>query len=49
MSNRNLVIIVTLTCLATSVYLAIAGKDGWGWFLFVAAVTADIVKKFMSP
>lgn len=49
MSNKTLIIIVSLTCLATAVYLAIAGKDGWGWFLFTAAVTADIVKRFFNP
>lgn len=48
MNNKTLLIIVTLICLVTAVYLAVVGREGWGWFLFVAAVTADIVKKFLS-
>lgn len=30
--------IATLAAIAGAVYLANAGKDGWGWFIFLAVV-----------
>ncbi len=30
----------SLVCLGSSVYLASIGRDGWGWFLFIALLLA---------
>jgi hypothetical protein len=29
-----------LMCIAVAALLALAGSDGWGWFLFVAVLLA---------
>lgn len=35
--------LVALACVGAAAYLAINGKDGWGWFLFVGLVCAGSV------
>lgn len=41
MSNVFLLIasnITSTTCVVGAIYMAIHDKQGWGWFLFVAAI-----------
>ena len=33
--------LVALVCVGASTYLAINGKEGWGWFLFAAICCAS--------
>jgi len=35
--------LVALACIGVSGYLAVNGKDGWGWFLFAALLCAGSV------
>lgn len=37
--------IVSLTCILAAGTIAALGKDGWGWFLFVGACTAQTFKE----
>lgn len=46
--------IVSICCVIAAAYIASLSLDGWGWFLFVSAITAnwgytkDGKRKFMS-
>lgn len=33
----------TLGCVAAATYLVVTGKEGWGWFLFVAVLVHSSV------
>ena len=35
--------LVALACVGAGAYLAVNGKDGWGWFLFVGLLCAGSV------
>jgi hypothetical protein len=36
--------IPAIVCFAASAYMAINGKDGWGWFLFVGILLAQVFR-----
>lgn len=39
-----LVNLIAITALLIGGYLAVQGKDGWGWFLFIALMTGHSFK-----
>lgn len=32
--------LLSICCVGGAIYLAVCGKDGWGWFLLLAAMCA---------
>jgi hypothetical protein len=42
----NLIALAPTSCAVAASILAYQGKDGWGWFLFVAVLTAGAASEW---